>query len=424
MDPIERLKKLELEREKTINKTLNSPRKPRKKRWPQLTFEKLLEKDKNKTIEVRTGLSKSQFEYILGLLETHGEAIKRGRKLLDIKLRLIILLEWLRHGETYDELAFSFGLSNSRIQTSITSIWDPLEEVLMRDVIPSKPLEYESKRKFTYHPGAVGALDATLISIWKPGTTEEDHLYYSGKHHKHGVKVQVLVAPDGHPIHYGGIVPGSFHDFTLYQQSGLAADMTFSSNSRLGLCVSLRPQILADGGYQGIHLTYPEAVIPIRKPRGGTLNQTERETNRIIGCDRCIVECFFSRMKRSWAIFQGPYRSDKGSVETLVKICICLTGIKIRDSPLIRDVDTFNPDSSSEEEDFSDGSLDSAILPVKISPIKIKRGMITRAKKGGNLQEINNCNDDLNINSNQQQENSPEEPHRASPMLSKTPNKK
>ena len=113
MDPIERLKKLGLEREKTINKTLNSPRKP-KKRWPQLTFEKLLEKDKNKTIEVRTGLSKSQFEYILGLLETHGEAIKRGRKLLDIKLRLIILLEWLRHGETYDELASSFGLSNSR----------------------------------------------------------------------------------------------------------------------------------------------------------------------------------------------------------------------------------------------------------------------------------------------------------------------
>ena len=423
MDPIERLKKLEQEREKTIDKALNSPRKPRRKRQPRLTFERLLERDKNKTIEVRTGLSKPQFEHILGLLETRGEGMKRGRKLLDIKLRLTILLEWLRHGETYDELSFSFGLSNSRIQTSITSIWDPLEEVLMRDVIPSKPLEYESKRKFTYHPGAVGALDATLVSIWKPRNTEEDHLYYSGKHHKHGVKVQVLVAPDGHPIHYGGIVPGSVHDFTLYQQSGLAADMTFSSNSRSGSHVSLRPQILADGGYQGIHLTYPEAVIPVRKPRGRMLSQAERETNRIIGCDRCIVECFFSRMKRSWAIFQRPYRSDRGSVETLVKICICLTGIKIRDSPLIRDVDAFDPDSSSEEEELSDSTPDNPILPVKTSPIKVKRSTVTRGKKGENLQETNDSGDDFNLNSNQQ-ENSSDDLRRTPSKLSKTPSKK
>ena len=54
-----------------------------------------------------------------------------------------------------------------------------------------------------------------------PETTE----YLSGKHGRYGIRLQVLVAADGHVIHYGGIIRRSKHDFTLYQRSMFARDM-------------------------------------------------------------------------------------------------------------------------------------------------------------------------------------------------------
>ena len=84
----------------------------------------------------------------------------------------------------------------------------------MENVIPKRPLEYVPKRKFINHKDAVGALDATLIMISKPMDKEENNMYFSGRHKKHGVKLQVLVAPDGFCIHFGGILPGGEMIFT------------------------------------------------------------------------------------------------------------------------------------------------------------------------------------------------------------------
>ena len=390
MDPISRLEHLVEERENSINNSPSRFTAPAKKRTPQLTLKKLMMRDNNRTIEVRTGLSREEFSYVLGLLRIEGEPIRRGRKLLDLDLRLVIILEWLRHGETFDELAFSFNLSNSHVQTCISSIWDTLASVLMKDVIPSNPNSYEPTRRFTNYPGAVGALDSTLIPLVKPGCSAEDHLYYSGKHHKHGFKAQVLVSPDGQVLHFGGIVPGSVHDFILYQESGLATDMAIPSKGRSTSKIQMRPQILADGGYMGIHATYPEAVIPIRKPRGRSLNEAERETNRLISQDRCLVECFFARLKRSWAILQRPYRSDRTTAETLIKICICLTCIKIRNSPLIRDHDMYNPDPSFSEEEVSEEH--DSTRP-RTPTIKIKRKKKVDNNNNINIEEVDGVAD-------------------------------
>ena len=53
----------------------------------------------------------------------------------------------------------------------------------------------------------------------------ESTKYLSGKHGRYGIRLRVLVAADGHAVHYGGIIKGSKHDFTLYQRSMLARDM-------------------------------------------------------------------------------------------------------------------------------------------------------------------------------------------------------
>lgn len=222
----------------------------------------------------------------------------------------------------------------SDLQTPITSLWDKLADVLMKDQVPSSPLQYTPSRHFDNFPGAVGALDASLIMISKPSNRDENRLYFSGKHYKHGVKFQALVAPDGILIHYGGTIPGSRHDMKLYEESGLDRAMLRGRVQDERGVVSTRPQILADGGYKGIHLTYPEAILPNRKPRGNQLTPQQIEFNRRVGHDRSVVERYFGRMKCYWSILQRPYRCDKCSMEVLIKICIGLTNLKIKTSPM------------------------------------------------------------------------------------------
>ena len=55
---------------------------------------------KPRTIEVRAGLSKEEFAHVLALLKSGGEQLKRGPKLLDLDIRLLITLQWfslIRH---------------------------------------------------------------------------------------------------------------------------------------------------------------------------------------------------------------------------------------------------------------------------------------------------------------------------------------
>ena len=320
----------------------------------------------------------------MSLLEKRPEGVKRGRKLLDVDLRLVIILEWLRYEEIYQELAFSFKITNSQVQTSITSLWNVLIQALFEDIIPKNPLDYEPKRTFDNYPGAIGALDASLIPIVKPKDNIDKRLYYSGKHHRHGVKVQVLVAPDGQVIHYGGILPGSRHDFILYQESKLAADMTRTLVNKFGALIPNRPQILADSGYMGIHASYPEAVLPIKKPRNRELERSDVELNNSIGHDRCIAECFFARLKNTWAILRVPYRSDESTIEGLIKICICLTCLKIRNAPLQRDKDSHDPVVSYEEEWEEDNQVS---VPLQHPTITVETQQNIPKKRRSSLQK-------------------------------------
>ena len=132
------------------------------KRSPSLTLEGLKFIDGNKTIKVRTGLFEEEFSELLDLLRAEQEPIKRGPKLWDLDLRLVVILQWLQLGQTYEKLAFFFHTNASRIQTIITSIWEPLAKVVVENYIPKTPLEYRPTRRFVNYG------DATLLPIVKP----------------------------------------------------------------------------------------------------------------------------------------------------------------------------------------------------------------------------------------------------------------
>ena len=78
------------------------------------------------------------------------------------------------------------------------------------------------KNSFEHFPVAIDAVDASLILVQKPKGRETRDRVYSGKHHLHGKKVQVVVSPDGLAIHCTKTFDGRRHDSAIFRESGLA----------------------------------------------------------------------------------------------------------------------------------------------------------------------------------------------------------
>lgn len=90
----------------------------------------------------------------------------------------------------------------------------------------------------------------TLISIDRVAA---DRPFYSGKHRRHGMNLQVISSPTGEILWVSGPLPGAVHDLTAARIWGIIRELAAS-----GLVV------LADKGYHGAgdHVTTPY--------RGGT----------------------------------------------------------------------------------------------------------------------------------------------------------
>ena len=213
-------------------------------------------------------------------------------------------------------------------------------------------MDYHSERSFDNFPHVAGALNATLIPVMKQLDTRRARSYLPGKHRKCGVRLQVLVAPDGHVIHYGGMIEGSRHDFILYQESGLSRDMLTTVEQMDGTRIPTRPAILADGGYQGIGASYPEAIIPRRRRPNPHLSEEDILFNSRLSHDGVTVERYFGRFKAYWGIIQKPVRLDKINLNGLLKILVCLTNLKLEHAPLFAEevIYTLDPEYDEEEE--------------------------------------------------------------------------
>lgn len=399
MSSLRRVEELIAQQQELLDVPPPAPNATERRISPKLTLERQMLRDDNKTIEVRTGLSREEFSYVLGLLQEEPQEIRRGRELMDLDIRLVIFLQWLRVGETYASLAESFKLHRTRVQAIITDLWTPLIKVLQDNLLPHRPHDYHPIRTFDNYPHAMGALDATLIRVARPINNQEAREYLSGKHRAYGIRLQVLVAPDGQCIHYGGTINGRRHDFILYEQSRLVRDMLVMVSLNDGQQIPTRPAILADGGYAGITLDYPEAVIPRRRRPHSQLSDEDREYNRSLSHDRVVVERFFGRLKGYWGILKRPLRIDKINVDGLMRILVCLTNLKIRSQPLSSEGPIYCPDPEYEEdseetqtqpEDIEDISVnqssptlsDSIQTPQEVQQRRKRLRRITRASSG------------------------------------------
>ncbi|MBE1586617.1 transposase family protein [Nonomuraea angiospora] len=174
-------------------------------------------------------LSRPTLNYVAGIIRRHHKAIGSVWRRLNPAQQALLVLIYLRKGETYNELASGFGVS-------VATAWRYVEETvaLLRARAPKldRALRNAARDGLRYL-----VLDGMLIPIDR---VRADRPYYSAKHRMHGMNIQVIASPDGTIIWTSGSLPGSTHDLTAARIWAVLRAL-----AQAGMLT------LADKGYQG-----------------------------------------------------------------------------------------------------------------------------------------------------------------------------
>jgi hypothetical protein len=123
------------------------------------------------------------------------------------------VLAHLRNGDTYLGLAAGFGVGT-------TTAWRYVREAVDLLAARADDVKAAIARAAAL---AYAILDGTLIPIDR---VHDQKPYYSGKHKRHGVNVQVIADPLGRLIWASPALPGAAHDLTAARTLGIIDGLT------------------------------------------------------------------------------------------------------------------------------------------------------------------------------------------------------
>ena len=176
-------------------------------------------------------LSSRSLRFAAGLLREHRQVIgSRWRKLTCARQALLVLAQPALRGHLRP--------AGRRVGVGVTTVWRSVTELvdLLAAAAPRLADAVQAAARKAYV-----VLDGTLINIDRVGMrAKTDRPYYSGKHKRQGLNVQVLTDPAGRLIWASPALPGSIHDVKAARRHGLVHALT-----------GYHVPVLADRGYQG-----------------------------------------------------------------------------------------------------------------------------------------------------------------------------
>ena len=241
-------------------------------------------------------------------LTTLADALRRHRRARATRWRklsagrqALLVVAYLRKGETYSELACGFQIGTS-------TVYRYLREAigLLAAMAPTLDQAIEVAR----HKAFV-ILDGTLLRIDRVGMVSGyDRAFYSGKHKCHGVNVQVIADPAGRLVWISPTLPGARHDMGAAHEHRIIDALT-----EAGI------DAVADTAYQGAG---PTVRVPQRRcrldPYTGRywpLSETQKQVNAAHARQRGPGERVNAQLK-NWRILR-KIRSSPSQATTLVK---------------------------------------------------------------------------------------------------------
>jgi len=197
-------------------------------------------------------LSRATLSYVAGVIRRYRRQIGSCWRKLNPGQQAMLVLAHLRKGETFADLAAGFGVSTA-------TAWRYVAETV-RLLAARAPKLGPALRAAKHARHAFVVIDGTLIPVDRLAA---DRPFYSGKHRKHGMNLQVIASPDGQILWVSGALPGSAHDLTAARIWGILRQLAAA-----GLVV------LADKGYTG-------AGDPVITPyRGRNKPASQKDANR------------------------------------------------------------------------------------------------------------------------------------------------
>ncbi|RVX44437.1 DDE superfamily endonuclease [Nonomuraea polychroma] len=197
-------------------------------------------------------LSRSMLNYVAGMIRRHRKAIGSLWRILNPGQQALLVLVYLRKGETYTDLAAGFGVSTC-------TTWRYVEETVALLSARSSKLG-QALRKAKRNGLHYLVLDGTLI---RTDRIKADRPYFSGKHRVHGMNVQVIAPPDGTILWTSGALPGKTHELSAARIWGILRAL-----EKAGIIT------LADKAYQ-------RAEDPVLTPyKGKDKPESQKQANR------------------------------------------------------------------------------------------------------------------------------------------------
>jgi DDE superfamily endonuclease/Helix-turn-helix of DDE superfamily endonuclease len=230
-------------------------------------------------------LSRKTLNYTAAIIRRHRRLIGSLWRKLNPGQQALLVLAYLRKGETFAELAAGFGVG-------VATAWRYVNETV--ELLAARaPRLREAVRGAKKAGHAYVVVDGTLIPIDRVAA---DRPFYSGKHRKHGMNLQVIASPEGDLLWVSGALPGSVHDKKAEWIWGVLDELEAA-----GLVT------LADKGYQGS----THAKIPYR---GKNKPESQKQANKAHAKLRAPGERANAQLK-TWRILRKlrccPWRAGQ-----------------------------------------------------------------------------------------------------------------
>lgn len=253
-------------------------------------------------------------QYLSGLLnaERRSRGTRRHSRALTCFRQAVFGLRWFREDRDVSALARDCGISRA-------TGYRYLDEVI--EVLAAQAPQLHEALQHAKHDGLTHLiLDGKLFSTDRLGekaTSVKGELidaWYSGKHREPGGNVQALMEPDGFPLWFSEVEPGSTHDITAAREHVLGA--LYWAYSHLDL------PTLADGGYTGAGIG---VHTPVKQPAGNqVLDADNRTYNALLRGLRCLGERAFALLVGRWRALRHITTSPR-KIGTIVKAALVLT---------------------------------------------------------------------------------------------------
>jgi Helix-turn-helix of DDE superfamily endonuclease/DDE superfamily endonuclease len=131
-------------------------------------------------------LSRQTLDYTAGIIRRHRRQVGSPWRKLSAGRQALLVLAHLRKGETFTELAAGFGVGTATAWRYVT---ETVALLAARSPKLRQALDQARRAGQAYL-----VIDGTLIPVDRVAA---DRPFYSGKHRRHGMNLQVIASPDG-----------------------------------------------------------------------------------------------------------------------------------------------------------------------------------------------------------------------------------